>query len=61
MPLSTEDIYNLALKQTAIQLATTESPGYNVPKSIQLSSVEYKGDDLLDRLTQSIPYFSTVS
>jgi hypothetical protein len=31
-PLSTKDIYNLALKQTAIQLVTDESPEHNVPK-----------------------------
>jgi hypothetical protein len=31
-PLSTKDIYNLALKQTAIQPVSNESPEHNVPK-----------------------------
>ncbi|KAG2140592.1 hypothetical protein DEU56DRAFT_900808 [Suillus clintonianus] len=31
-PLSTKDIYHLALKQTAIQLVSDESPEHNVPK-----------------------------
>ncbi|KIK40669.1 hypothetical protein CY34DRAFT_86839 [Suillus luteus UH-Slu-Lm8-n1] len=31
-PLSTKDIYNLALKHTTIQLVTDESPEHNVPK-----------------------------
>ncbi|KAG1744306.1 hypothetical protein EDB19DRAFT_1849700 [Suillus lakei] len=31
-PLSTKDIYNLALKQTAIQLVSNELPEHNVPK-----------------------------
>ncbi|KAG1733826.1 hypothetical protein EDB19DRAFT_1999974 [Suillus lakei] len=31
-PLSTKDIYNLALKQTVIQLVSDESPEHNVPK-----------------------------
>ncbi|KAG1871388.1 hypothetical protein F4604DRAFT_1769337 [Suillus subluteus] len=31
-PLSTKDIYNLALKQTAIQIVSDKSPEHNVPK-----------------------------
>ncbi|KAG2342716.1 hypothetical protein BDR05DRAFT_990275 [Suillus weaverae] len=44
-PLSTKDIYNLALKQTAIQLVSDESPEHNVPKK--------------ERPTISILYVST--
>ncbi|KAG1762054.1 hypothetical protein EDD22DRAFT_847288 [Suillus occidentalis] len=53
------DIYNLAVKQTAIQLATEESPEHNVLKKEHLTVVHgIKSNLLLGRLIQSIPHFS---